>query len=50
MKISLHDVVEGPVLRDYYNTSVALTAAFTVVEGPVLRDYYNAITNNIGCV
>ena len=38
-------VVEGPVLRDYYNYIGGLDASGNVVEGPVLRDYYN--TNKV---
>ena len=34
-------VVEGPVLRDYYNSAILSIILRPVVEGPVLRDYYN---------
>ena len=34
-------VVEGPILRDYYNRIFIIMSSIIVVEGPVLRDYYN---------
>ena len=37
-------VVEGPVLRDYYNKMTFSSVLVLVVEGPVLRDYYNSPT------
>ena len=36
-------VVEGPVLRDYYNGTFKYSMKLLVVEGPVLRDYYNRL-------
>ena len=36
-------VVEGPILRDYYNLIYCLILHQTVVEGPILRDYYNLL-------
>ena len=35
-------VVEGPVLRDYYNRVKRRIINIKVVEGPILRDYYNS--------
>lgn len=34
-------VVEGPVLRDYYNIFSPIRFTSSVVEGPVLKGYYN---------
>ena len=35
------NVVEGPVLRGYYNSLPSMSTKVSVVEGPVLRGYYN---------
>lgn len=34
-------VVEGPVLRGYYNVEIVHNFTRFVVEGPVLKYYYN---------
>ena len=34
-------VVEGPILRGYYNFSSYFYLYFFVVEDPILRGYYN---------
>ena len=34
-------VVEGPILRDYYNIFSPIRFTSSVVEGPVLKGYYN---------
>ena len=39
--MSTRIVVEGPILRDYYNTTPQVYIYLFVVEGPILRDYYN---------
>ena len=36
-------VVEGPILRDYYNLLQYDKQSQFVVEGPILRDYYNSV-------
>lgn len=43
-------VVEGPVLRDYYNTTSATMLFDAVVEGPISRDYYNIFVDYRNCV
>ena len=37
-------VVEGPVLRGYYNFNFIVKSIRFVVEGPVLRGYYNTFS------
>ena len=36
-------VVEDPILRGYYNSSMKVPLPQTVVEDPILRGYYNGI-------
>ena len=37
----VQEVVESPILKDYYNFQLGTTAKRCVVESPILKDYYN---------
>ena len=37
----MQEVVESPILKDYYNAEGAEHSGFPVVESPILKDYYN---------
>ena len=39
--MGLTDVVESPILKDYYNKPTVLYNLRSVVESPILKDYYN---------
>ena len=38
----MQEVVESPILKDYYNATLSVKARDSVVESPILKDYYNA--------
>ena len=37
----VQEVVESPILKDYYNNPDTTPAQQDVVESPILKDYYN---------
>ena len=38
----MQEVVESPILKDYYNAKWSPLMRNVVVESPILKDYYNA--------
>ena len=37
----VQEVVESPILKDYYNKRLDAVISPRVVESPILKDYYN---------
>ena len=37
----MQEVVESPILKDYYNEKTKTETESIVVESPILKDYYN---------
>ena len=37
----VQEVVESPILKDYYNANTTSEKFCKVVESPILKDYYN---------
>ena len=40
----MQEVVESPILKDYYNDTKMADTIAKVVESPILKDYYNAMS------
>ena len=43
----MQEVVESPILKDYYNGSSFLEDEAQVVESPILKDYYNEMLTHV---